>query len=196
MADLEFNLQYRFDMVDNVTPTSRKGMTAQKELQTTLDQTHTKMMEQTTQFISNVMALSALEGGVNALAESFVKLGIVTDEGAEKMRMVAAGVKLFTGSAQIIQGLVGVMNLLRTTEIGLAVVETFRSVLANPAKMALIGVGLGTAAGVGYWLGSEHGGGGGGGGGTSVTQNITFTNASGSDARGTARESLEIMGGY
>jgi len=186
-------LTYRMEIVDNVTPSAKQGAAAQKELGKTIEKTHQTMEQQTLAFISNVMAISALEGGINALAESFTKLGFVTDEGAEKMRKVAAATKLFTGTAQLIQGLIGVVRLLTKSEMVLAAVETYRKVLHNPAQLAMVGVAAAAAGGVaGYVLGGR----GGGGNTTKVNQNITYNAPVDSGSRRSfERKGLEMAGG-
>ena len=190
-VNIHGTLTYRTEIVDNVTPKAKTGIAAQKELDKTIKTTHQTMEQQTLAFISNVMAISALEGGINALAESFIRLGWVTDEGAEKMRKVAAATKLFTGTAQLIQGLIGVVRLLTKSEMMLAAVETYRKVLHNPAQLAMVGVAAGAAGAVGgYFLGR------GGGDTTNVQQTINYNApvASGS-RRSFQRDSLERMGG-
>ena len=182
-------LTYRMEIVDNVTPSAKTGAQAQKELGGTIKSTTQTMEQQTLAFISNVMAISALEGGINALAESFTRLGLVTDVGAEKMRKIAAATKLFTGTAQLIQGLIGVVRLLTKSTTILAAVETYRSVLSNPAKLALVGVAAGAAgAAVGYVTGK------GGGDTTNVQQTINY-NAPVERASGFERSAFEMMGG-
>ena len=69
-------LTYRMEIVDNVTRVARQGEAAQKDTSKAIKRTTQTMEQQTLSFISNVMAISALEGGINALAESFTKLGI------------------------------------------------------------------------------------------------------------------------
>jgi len=190
-ANVQGGLSYRMQIVDNVTPSAKRGEAAQKSLQSSIQSTTSTMQTQTLEFISNVMAITALEGGINALAESFTKLGIVTGENAEKMRKLAAATKLFTGTAQLVQGLVGVIRLLTKSEIALAGVETYRKVLHNPAQLALVGLAAGAAgAATGYYLGKR------GGDTTNVQQTINYNApADRGIQRSFARSNLEMMGG-
>lgn len=186
-------LSYQMEIRDNVTRVAKRGMEAQKELDSTIKQTSATMQTQTLEFISNIMAITALEGGINALAESFTKLGIVSGENAEKMRKLAAATKLFTGTAQLIQGLIGVIRMLTKSEIILAGIETYRKVLHNPLQMAAVGLAAGAAgAAGGFLIGRSQGG----GGSVNVTQNVNFNAPlDRGSQRSFARDSLEMMGG-
>ena len=183
-------LTYRLEIQDNVTPKAKQGASAQKELSKTIKGTTQTMEQQTLSFISNVMAISALEGGINALAESFTKLGIGGEKVGEQMRKLAAGVKLFTGTAQLIQGLIGVVRLLAKSEMVLAGVETYRKVLHNPAQLALVAAAAGSAGAVGGYLAGR------GGDTSNVNQNITYNAPVDIGSRRSfERSGLEIVGG-
>jgi len=75
--------------------------------------------------------------------------------------------------------------------VSLASVETYRSVLHSPAKLALVGLALGAgAAAAGYYAGR-------GSNKTTVTNNVTFS-PPGGDSQGQremAKGTLSIIGG-
>lgn len=191
-GNVDGGLTYRLEVKDNIVKSAKQGKAAQQGLQAQVKSTTVTMQQQTLEFISNVMAITALEGGINALAEAFTKLGIGSEKFTEGMRKAAAATKLFTGTAQLIQGLIGVMRMLTKAEIGLAVVESYRKVLHNPYMMTAVIGGAAGAGAVGGYLAGKSGGGG------NTNNQVTFNfNApvGNADRRAVERETIVFMGG-
>jgi len=181
-------------MQDNVTPQAEKGAAAQDKLKDSVDKTTQSAESQNIQFIKTVASLMAVSRGIHGVVSSLDTLGLTTAKQNAALMKMAAGMQLFVSAAMALKGVIGLINALKTAEIGLAAVETYRSVLKNPAMLAVVGVGLAAAGGfAGYMYASSRDS---GGGGKTVNQNITFNGqSSASSQRGAARSSLEIMGG-
>jgi hypothetical protein len=187
------SVEFSLDFADNISATTEKAAQSQENLQVRVRAANASVMQQDVSFIKTVSSLSALRSGVTGVFSSLIMLGVVGDEGAKTLMKMSAGISLFVGSAQAVKGVIGLMNQLRNSEIALAAVETYRSVLHNPAMLGMVAMAGGAAAGVGgYLIGRSQGG----KGDTTVNQNITFQGApSSSQARGVARDTLQSMGG-
>ena len=190
---LDTTVSYTYQMADNIAPLTKESIEVQEELQGTIKETTNEMNRQTLDFVENVLSVSALAGGINALSAAFEVLGIFNEKQIEALTKMVAVTQLFTGSAQAILGLVGVVNILRNAEIGLAAVETYRKVLHNPAAMGLVLAGIGAAGAVSGFLIGRSGGGGSSGGNTNQVVNFN-ANVSPSDRRATARLAIENLG--
>jgi hypothetical protein len=95
------------------------------------------------------------------------------------------------GGFQMMKAVTPIIEGLRTAELGLAAVETFRSVLNNPAAIALVGVAAGAALGVGAMMLTNNNS-----NQTTVNQTVVFSGGESSDQRSTARATYEAMGGF
>ena len=98
---------------------------------------------------------------------------------------------LVVGGFQMMKAITPIIEGLRTAELGLAAVETFRSVLNNPAAIALVGVAAGAALGVGAMMLTNNNS-----NQTTVNQTVVFSGGESSDQRSTARATYEAMGGF
>jgi len=190
---MERTLTYRYEIVDNVTQVANAGTDAQGRLNASMETGISLQNTNTLAWLKQMTALSSLRRGLSGITMGLVEFGIIGKQGEAVMRKLTAGVSLFVGTAQLIKGVVAIINMLRAAEVGLAAVETYRAVLKNPAMLAVTVAGVGAAAGIGGYLAGKNSG---GGGGTTVNQNLTFVGGDASAARGMARESLEVMGGY
>jgi hypothetical protein len=192
---LERGLKYTYEMTDNVTPTARAAEASASNLSRAIKETKDASTDQSIQFIKSISALNAVQGGLMGIDHALTRMGVLSDtQGKNFMRMLS-GLQLFIGAAQGIKGVIALSNTLKGSQISLAAVETYRAILNNPAKAALVGIGLGSAAAVGgYLLGRSQGGG--GGSTTTVKQTLYFSGGyHGADQRMMARSSLEAMGG-
>lgn len=161
MVDLDSNIRYVFTMVDNVSTTadtiSESATEAQNALhevkaeqeavQQTTEATTAGFTRQEAQLLKNMTILTTLQSSVSAVSSALVTMGVVTGEDAQKLQTLVAGFQLLTGMAQGIQALTAISQALKASEMGLAIVETFRSVMQSPWKAALVGVGAGAVAG-------------------------------------------------
>ena len=194
MADR--TLEYDLKAVDNVTPTARRAKKSQEELKESVKETNQAAQAQKIQFIENAVALSALREGIGGLQTSLTQLGVLEGEAAEKFMKMSAAVSLFVSTAQTIQGVIRLVTLLKSAELALAAVETYRAVLKNPAMIAVAVAGLTATAGVaGYYYGKNRAE------KRQVTNNNQTTNitfngrSSGQDSRGVTREVITMQGG-
>jgi len=191
---MERTLTYRFEMVDNVSKVAADGTAAQTGLGAAMDATTAKQNTQTLSFLKQMTALSGLRRGFSSLTSGLVELGLVSKDQAAAFMKMNAALGIFIGTAQLIKGVIALINMMRAAEVALAGVETYRAVLKNPAMMAVAIMGIGAAgAAAGFLAGKKSGSG--GGGGTTVNQNLSFYGGDMTAHRGVARDSLSVMGG-
>ncbi|HOO04519.1 MAG TPA: hypothetical protein PLJ11_07360 [Methanomassiliicoccales archaeon] len=193
-AGMDTSINWTFNMVDNVSATTKQMADSQAQLAGNASAAKASIDSQNISFIAQTTAVMATYGGVRRLTSSLTELGLVSEGDAVKLQKLNATLGLVAGGFQLMKGATQIIKMLTQAEIGLAAVESFRAVLNNPAKIALVGAGLGLAAGVGAALLATSGGG--GGGGTTVNQTITFEGAATQDQRSVARETYEAMGGF
>jgi len=193
-AGMDTSINWTFNMVDNVSATTKQMADSQAQLAGNANTAKASIDSQNISFIAQTTAVMATYGGVRRLTSSLTELGLVSEGDAVKLQKLNATLGLVAGGFQLMKGATQIIKMLTQAEIGLAAVESFRAVLNNPAKIALVGAGLGLAAGVGAALLATSGGG--GGGGTTVNQTITFEGAATQDQRSVARETYEAMGGF
>lgn len=181
-------IEYRLSMVDNITPVAESGVKAEGELKGSIEQSTESMNTQSLTLIQNIAVLGALKGGLMGLTRELHILGITTDAQNEKIRQMMAGFNIFVDIARIIHGVIGLVEMLKASEIGLAAVETYRAVLKNPAMAGVAVGGAAVAGGVGGYLLAKNG--------SSITQNFNFSGGRESaSSRGITRTSLEAMEG-
>jgi len=192
MTDTE--ISFTFAVVDNISPVAREIAANEDNLAQATARANTNIDSQNIKFITQLASVMAVYRGMNMTITSMKTFGLVNNETAESLTKVAHAVGLVAGVFMMLKGAVKIVNALKAAELGLAVVETYRAVLNNPAKLALVGLasaGAGLAAG--FLLGAASGGG--GGSGTQVTQTINFNTGESVGGRSVARDALEFMGG-
>ena len=171
MTTIERELVYRIRALENITDTYREiasgiELTTQTTREYEIEQTEAlkiteevtrSAVKQETQFMQNMTVLSAMKSSVSSLTRGLTTMGIVTGENAEKVRKLNAAFQMMMGVAQMFKMITLASNALRTSQIGLAIVEAFRAAMQNPWKAALVGLGVGAATGVaaGYFMGSN-----------------------------------------
>ena len=150
---------YNMKIQDNISPTLDKMTASEKNLEIQTKKTKEETMQQNVSFIAQIAAVGAVYGGMQMLTTSVKVLGLVSDETAEKLTKISASVGIIFGSFQLLRGAIEIVNTLKSAEIALAAVETYRAVLKSPAKLAVVAVAGGAAAGVaGYAIGARGGG--------------------------------------
>ncbi len=193
-AGMDTSINWTFNMVDNVSGTTKQMAESQNQLAGSASAAKASMDSQNISFLAQTAAVMATYSGVRQLTSSLTELGLVSENDAVKLQKLNATLGLVAGGFQLMKGATQIIKMLTQAEIGLAAVESFRAVLNSPAKIALVGAGLGLAAGVGAALLAT--GGSGGGGGTTVNQTINFSGGAASDQRSVARDTFEAMGGF
>jgi len=197
---LNRTVQYTFEIVDNVLDTCHLGADAQKKFDGAIKQTTNSITDQNISYIKAVAAMGAFRHGVHSLAMGFQELGFISKENNKTFYDMIAVIDIVVGAAMAFKGVVGIMNMLRDAEIGVALVETYRKILANPGWAAVaIGAGIAAVGVAGYlasiqpktqseaYFGAPAQ--------SQVNQNVYFTGGgTNTDARHAARSSLEGMG--
>jgi hypothetical protein len=191
---MDTSVNWTFNMVDNVTTTTKQMADSQGQLASTAATAKASVDSQNISFIAQTAAVMATYSGMRRLTSSLTELGLVSDADAAKLAKLNATVGLVAGGFQLLKGATQIIKMLTAAEVGLAAVESFRAVLNNPAKAALVGAGIGLAAGVGTALLATSGGG--GGGGTTVNQTVVFEGSQTADQRSVSRDVFESMGGF
>lgn len=189
---MDEEIRYTLNLVDNISPSLSRIEASQGDLATQTRATTAVTMEQQVSFIAQVQAVRSLDIGFRGLSGVIIQTGIVGSKTARSLQTMGLAIHGVASAFQLLKGARMILMSLRSAEIGLAAVETYRSVLHNPAKLLLVGLALGAGAGaVGYYAGSR-----GGGGKTEVNQTVNFGGySSTSDQRETVRGTLDVLGG-
>lgn len=184
-------------MTDNVVPTATKGAAAAKSMDDAINKTTKDIDHQNISYIKAVAAMGAFKHGINSVVNGLEGLGIISKENNKAIYQMTEALNIFVGVAMLLKGVIGIVNMLRNSEIALAVVETYRKVLNNPAAAAAAIAGVGIAAGIaGYLYGASTAGGGESGpskttGSTTITQNVYFSGGPDYSAKYTSRAAME-----
>ena len=190
MADNE-RVTYILEAVDGVTPVTEKVAAGQREVAVSAQQAQAAVDSSSISFIKQLAAASALRHGISGITNGLDTLGMISDDTAASLRKVSAATGVVVGGFQMMKAITPIIEGLRTAELGLAAVETFRSVLNNPAAIALVGVAAGAALGVGAMMLTNNNS-----NQTTVNQTVVFSSGESSDQRSTARATFEAMGGF
>jgi hypothetical protein len=169
---------------------------AMRSAKAATDDATSSVMAQNVQWLKNMDQVTKVSSGLRRLTSGMSELGLISEQDEASLQKLNAAVGLVVGTYQLFKGVVGVVNMLRTSEIALAAVETYRSVInSKGAQLALVGVGVGAAAGIVGYLAGQSSGGGGGSSSQTVNQTVTFEGGASSDSRAMGRELLDVMGG-
>lgn len=140
-------------------------------------------------------AITIINGFSSAVGQSIGSmktLGIISDDTAETLSKVHAGIQLVTATASAVKALQGAVALLNAQEAVHNALLTFKRVLSNPVNLALVGIAGTAAAGVagaaymGYRYSQRND--------TTVNNSITITDTS-QQKQQTASEIISILGG-
>jgi hypothetical protein len=186
-------LTYVLEAVDNVTPKVDRIVDAQGNLKGSAEVAQRAIDSQSISFLKQMQVATGLHRGLGMLIRSSTQLGLINEETAKTFEGINSAIGLVSGSFQMLKAGEQIIRALTNAELGLAAVESFRSVLKNPAMMAVVGMGVGAAAGVGAM--SLMGNGGGGSSTTSVNQTVIFGSNSSSE-RSMAKAAYEAAGGF
>ncbi len=161
MTDLDSNIRYVFTMTDNVSQSTdaiadsaveaqnqlHQVKAQQEQVTQEVDKTTVALSKQQSQFLVNTAVLMSMQSAVSSVSNGLISMGVVTGDAAKQLQTLNAGFQALTGFVQGVQALQAVSEMLKTSEMGLALVETFRSVMESPWKAALVGIGVGAAGG-------------------------------------------------
>ena len=191
MSDNE-RVTYILEAVDGVTPVTDKVAAGQREVAAGAQQAQAAVDSASLSFVKQLAAASALRQGISGISSGLDTLGVISDDTAASLRKVSAATGVVIGGFQMLRAVTPLIEALRDAELGLAAVETFRSVLHNPAAMALVGVAAGAALGAGAMLLTNDNR-----SSTTVNQTVVFSGGGETaDQRSTSRAVFEAMGGF
>lgn len=186
-----YTVAYAIQLIDNITATTDRMEGRLKSLETQQERTRSSTDSQNISFIAQMTAVSGVHRGLTRATSSMRELGLLSEKDAAAMMKFNAAVGLVAGTFQMLKGAVQIINMVRSAEVALAGVETFRAVLRNPAAMVLVGTAIGAAGGaIGWFMGQ--------GAGTTniIEQNVTYQGGGDRGTqRGIARDTFEMMGG-
>lgn len=178
---------YSFTVADNVSPTIDRMTASQEKMEKQTDQTTKSVDSQRISFMTGIMGIMAFDRGIRGISSSMLQLGIIGKEDAHSVQMLNSSVMLVSSSLMLLKGGIQIMNWLREATVGLAMIETYRAVLKNPAMMGLVMTGVMAGGAVaGYYAGRSA---------TTVNQTVNFGGSSTSSKRQTAKGVLETVGG-
>ncbi len=173
----------------NTSVTLEEMKDAEEEVEESTKDATLSIIDQNTAFTAQLTAVTSLHRGLTRLSSGLAELGLISSGTEQALRKISAVVGLVVGAFQLFKGVIYIVNALRQAELGLAAIETYRSILhRGPLGLALVGGAVAAAAGVGGYLlgqGSQT---------TNVSQNVTFTGYGTMSERATARETLRLAG--
>lgn len=169
----------------------------QRQLMDEARRSGAEVQAQNVSVITQLTSIMALRTGVTAITNSMIQLGAVTDEGAEKIRKFNAMFSMLSGGVQILKSAQAMMSLLNLATLKNAMLNTYNSVITNPGRAAMVGVGLGAVAGVGTYFAVNALT----GGNTTNTTNITIEGTADDSQQKTAQKVQQVYqltgaGGY
>jgi hypothetical protein len=188
MTDIPIN--FTLDLVDNISATVNRVEQSVGKLDSKIDSLSTNTVAQNVNFTAQVQAVRSVDMGFRGLVNVASDLNLV-GAGTERMlRTVSVAVHGVSSAFQLLKGARQIVMMLRSSEIGLAVVESYRAGLKG--KLGLVILSIGAAAGVGgYFAGRSSVD-----NSTSTTNTVTFSGGSTTDTRAMTRETLTALGGY
>lgn len=142
---------------------------------------------------NSIIVMQGLSSATGQAISSMRTLGLISDDTAEALSKVQAGIQLITAAGTAIKSLSGLVSVLNAQEAIHNALLTFKKVLSNPVNLAIIGIAGTAAAGVagaaymGYRYTQNKNV------SNSTTANITIQDTS--VQKETASEIINILGG-
>jgi len=190
LDDLDEEIRYTLTLVDNISPSVARIEGAQGKLANQMQTTTQVSDSQKISFLYQVQAVRAIDMGFRGLSSVLIQTGLVGGKTAKQLQTMVLLIHGVSSAFQLLKGARMVLLSLQAAEVSLASVETYRSVLMSPGKLALVGLALGaSAAAVGYYAGR---------GASKMTVNNTVTFApsgTAQDQREMAKGTLSVIGG-
>lgn len=123
------------------------------ELGGKVDEVDAKMDNLNKKFRSTDLAnaVTVINGFSSAIGQSISSmhtLGLISDDTAESLYKIHAGIQLMTSTISAVKSLSGILSLLNMQEAIHNALLTFKKVLSNPVNLAIIGIAGTAAAGV------------------------------------------------
>lgn len=97
---------------------------------------------------NSITVMQGLSSATGQAISSMRTLGLISDDTAEALSKVQAGIQLMTAAGTAIKSLSGLVSVLNAQEAVHNALLTFKKVLSNPVNLAIIGIAGTAAAGV------------------------------------------------
>ena len=97
---------------------------------------------------NSITVIQGLSSATGQAISSMRTLGLISDDTAEALSKVQAGIQLITAAGTAIKSLSGLVSVLNAQEAVHNALLTFKKVLSNPVNLAIIGIAGTAAAGV------------------------------------------------
>lgn len=97
---------------------------------------------------NSIIVMQGLSSATGQAISSMRTLGLISDDTAEALSKVQAGIQLITAAGTAIKSLSGLVSVLNAQEAIHNALLTFKKVLSNPVNLAIIGIAGTAAAGV------------------------------------------------
>jgi len=188
MTDIPIN--FTLDLVDNISATVNRVEQSVGKLDTKIEALKTDTNAQNVSFMTQVSAVRSVDMGFRGLVNVGSELGLVSGGLEKGLRGVSTAIHGVSSAFQLLKGARQILIMLRSAEIGVATVESYRAGLKG--KIGLVILGLSAAAAVGGYLTGRASV----DNSTSVTANMHFGGSNRTDERAMTRETLEVLGGY
>ena len=177
---MQTNISEVADEVKTGTDRSKEAIqettNKQTELKQATENTTQALTKQQGQLMAQITALMGVKSAVSGVTNGLIQMGLVSGENAQKLQMVNAALNLVAGMATGIKALALAQEAFNLSSLKTAVISTYNSIMESPAKLAMVGIGLGAATGVVAAL--MMNGGGGSGGSSETTNNIYIQDTS------------------
>lgn len=169
-SDLDRTITYSFILTDEAVQTANnigsasqsanadvKGIiTSEKELAANTEIATTKINTQKLQLASQVAIIMGVKEATSSAITGVISLGLVSDDTAVKLQKVNAAFQIMGGLATGVKAMQLAMTSLNLATLKNAVLNTYNSVIANPGKIALLGLAIGAGAGAAIALGATY----------------------------------------
>ena len=131
-----------------------KELTASEErLNAEAKQTNATIAQQKIDLVSQLAVIMSVRESFGALSGGIIAMGLVSDETAESLMKVNAGLQILGGMATMVKTVQLAMETFNLSVLKNAILNTYNATISNPGRAVLTGVAVGTAVGAGVALG-------------------------------------------
>jgi len=137
---------------ENATSTIRNVNKETRSLTSQWKELKKDSLESNIAWIKSSQALHQVSAGLNMAGNSMERLGLLTKDQAAAMNTGLAIMNLFVGAAMAIQGIIALVNALKTSTIALTIVQALQTGLIPFIGPALVIAAIAAAAGAAIFL--------------------------------------------
>ena len=174
MADNNRQINYSIIVTDHVSDTAKtmgdnakeadvdvRQLTASEErLNVEAKQTSAVIAQQKVDLVAQLAVIMSVRESFGALSGGIIAMGLVSDETAESLMKVNAGLQILGGMATMVKTVQLAMETFNLSVLKNAILNTYNATVSNPGRAVLAGVAIGGAVGAGVALGgyflSQH----------------------------------------